>query len=320
LKRAALKAAAQWHAQLCSDDATAGEREAWAIWHAAHETHRWAWQQVELLRGRIQQQREKLPEELAASTFHLASTLPKLRVQRRTVLKTCVFALFGGVTAWGTLHRKPDYQTATGEQQEITLADGTTLLMNSDSAVVINFDAQQRLVRLQRGEIYIRTAKENLAAGEVHRPFIVQTAQGRIRALGTRFTVRQGDERSHVAVLESAVEISPSAAARGYLLHAGEQAEFSTRAVQPLESDYDGDPGWIAGMVVATDWRLADLVTELARYRPGILVCTSEVADLRISGTFPIKDSELALKAIAKALPVQIVQRTRYWVTLAAAG
>lgn len=317
MKREALKAAAQWHAQLGDSDTTAGEREAWAIWHAAHETHRWAWQQVEALRGRIQVQRENLPEELVASTFHIANTLPKPRVQRRTILKVCVFAIFGGATAWGSLRRQPDYQTATGKQEEITLADGTTLLLNSDSAVMISYDAQQRLVHLQRGEIYIRTAK--LANGEAYRPFIVQTAQGRVRALGTRFTVRQRDNDSHVSVLESAVEITPSASTRAIILHAGEQAEFSAKAVQQLGNIEQTDPGWIAGMVIATDWRLADLVTELARYRPGILVCSPDIAELRISGAFPIQDGELALRAIAKALPVQIVERTRYWVTLAPA-
>ena len=73
---------------------------------------------------------------------------------------------------------------------------------------------------------------------------------------------------------------------------------------------------WTEGMLVINDRALRDVLHELARYRRGHLSCTDDVANLRISGTFPIDDTDLAVLAIAKVLPVTVVSRTRYWVTL----
>ena len=39
-------------------------------------------------------------------------------------------------------------------------------------------------------------------------------------------------------------------------------------------------------------------------------------ADLLISGAFQLRDTDLVLSAVAQALPVNVVYRTRYWVTL----
>jgi len=41
------------------------------------------------------------------------------------------------------------------------------------------------------------------------------------------------------------------------------------------------------------------------------------VADLRITGSFPLHDTTLALNALLPTLPVQIEQRTPWWVTVA---
>ncbi|MNR52439.1 fec operon regulator FecR [compost metagenome] len=64
--------------------------------------------------------------------------------------------------------------------------------------------------------------------------------------------------------------------------------------------------------------RLADLVDELGRYRSGHLGVAADVADLRITGSFPLNDTDLALTSLLPTLPVQIEQRTPWWVTVVA--
>ncbi|MNC75429.1 fec operon regulator FecR [compost metagenome] len=71
-------------------------------------------------------------------------------------------------------------------------------------------------------------------------------------------------------------------------------------------------------MLVVDNARLEDLVREIGRYRPGHLGVAPEVADLRITGSFPLKDTNLALNALLPTLPVQIEQHTQWWVTVAA--
>jgi transmembrane sensor len=78
-----------------------------------------------------------------------------------------------------------------------------------------------------------------------------------------------------------------------------------------------GADAWTRGMLVVDNARLEDLVREIGRYRPGHLGVAPEVADLRITGSFPLRNTDLALNALLPTLPVQIQQHTQWWVTVA---
>ena len=69
-------------------------------------------------------------------------------------------------------------------------------------------------------------------------------------------------------------------------------------------------------MLVLDNVRLADMISELNRYQRGHLGVAPEVADLRITGSFPLNNVERALNALLPTLPVQIQQRTPWWVTV----
>ena len=62
--------------------------------------------------------------------------------------------------------------------------------------------------------------------------------------------------------------------------------------------------------------RLADFLAELSRYRRGRLNCDAKVADLLISGSYPLNDSERILDMLEVALPVKVQRFTRYWVNV----
>jgi transmembrane sensor len=73
-------------------------------------------------------------------------------------------------------------------------------------------------------------------------------------------------------------------------------------------------------MLVVRDQRLADVVAELARHRPGFLRCAPEVADLRVSGALSLRDTDAALQALSERLPITVQRVTRYWVSVGPAG
>ncbi|MFD2980294.1 iron dicitrate transport regulator FecR, partial [Klebsiella pneumoniae] len=77
-----------------------------------------------------------------------------------------------------------------------------------------------------------------------------------------------------------------------------------------------GQDAWSNGLLVANRQRLDDFLAELGRYRQGWLRCDPAIAGLRISGTFSIDDTDSALRALEASLPVQRLERTRYWVTV----
>lgn len=97
-----------------------------------------------------------------------------------------------------------------------------------------------------------------------------------------------------------------------------QRADFSRAAVappQPLDANADG---WARGQLVAADMPLGEFLDELARYRPGVLRCAPEVASLRLSGVYPLHDTDRVLAALPSVLPVQVRVRP-WWVTVEAA-
>lgn len=314
------KEAVAWYARLCSGFATEADHEEWRSWHRAHPEHQRAWKRFEIMQATLQ----RVPGHVAASTLRAAQP------DRRRVLRG-IGAVAGGVSlAWvswqvagadGGWHAwLADYRTGTGEQRSVTLADGSQLMLNTATSVDVSIDGKHRLVVLRSGEILVQTAKHNGVPGVLHtdsRPFLVETPHGRILALGTRFTVRSDGERTVVSVLEDAVEVRASGAPGQVVrLEAGQQVAFSGNGV---DAPQPADPmlaGWEHGSLVVNDRRLADVVGELARYRRGRLVCDPAVADIRVSGAFPVMDTDKALAVIARAFPVRVASMTRYWVSL----
>lgn len=99
------------------------------------------------------------------------------------------------------------------------------------------------------------------------------------------------------------------------VLREGEQAWFDGQQVHDLQAG-DGDAdAWTDGVLVARSMPLVQFVEQLARYWPGYLACDPRVAQLRISGVFSLKDTDRSLDLVRKTWPVQLKQRTRYWVT-----
>ena len=79
-----------------------------------------------------------------------------------------------------------------------------------------------------------------------------------------------------------------------------------------------GADAWTQGMLTVIEWRLADFVSELRRYRPGVLRCADAVADLRLSGAFRVDDTDTLLENLGASLPVKVRYLTRYWVSIEA--
>ena len=144
----------------------------------------------------------------------------------------------------------------------------------------------------------------------------MQTGEGLIRALGTRFVVRQLDRATEVSVEEHAVEVQPHlATATITRVEAGQRLTFSAWQTGIIQAASNAS-AWTQGMLVAVDWRLDRLLGELSRYRHGYLGCAPEVAALRLSGAFPLDDDEAVLDSLQDALPITVRRRTRYWVRI----
>jgi len=306
-QRLALRDAANWYARLGAAPDCPTTQAQWQAWLEQDNLHRWAWQRLETLQSELR----GLPPTLTRNT--LASDLAQ--PGRRVLLKGLVLGLGVSGLAWTGYRQAPlwlaDIRTATGERRHLVLADGTQLTLNTASAVDIRFSAEQRLIVLRAGEILVTTAKDP-------RPLSVRSRHGQMRALGTRFSVRQEDAYTELQVLEHAVAVRNRPDAEELRVDAGQGLRFD---LGPLPAPQPLDPNaseWANGRLVIDNWRLDHALAELQRYRPGLIQCADEVAHLRLSGAYPLDDTDRALAAIAKVLPVRIDQRTRYWIRVRA--
>ncbi|WP_020182113.1 FecR domain-containing protein [Methylotenera sp. 1P/1] len=282
-------------------------------WRKQSQTHEETWQQLVGLSGNL----KSIPKALAHATLDNSEVNRKLQ-SRRLVLKSVLLLAGSGTLAYSGYQFTPwqqmiaDHGTAVGEQRKIMLADGTELHLNTDSAVDIHFDAQQRQIKLLKGEVLITTGHQSYD----HRPFSIQTTHGNVRALGTRFLVHQQENTTFVAVYESAVEVRPIASNKATRLKVGEQLSFDTsQAYGIMQADQDLS-AWSDGVIVAKELRLADFAKELDRYRSGKIICNASVVNLKISGVFPINDPDRVIKTLENTLPIVAEKRMHFWITL----
>lgn len=299
--------AADWMIRF--DQGTLGpdEQQAFDRWRGQSPAHIAAWHRAEGVMHSI----NSIPAPTRASALRELAG-----VERRRALKLALM-LAAGPAAWAAW-RMPwaewnaDLRTATGEQRRELLPDGTALVLNTASAVTLAFSDSERRLRLWSGEILVSTGRD---PSPHYRPFIVETAQGTVRALGTRFTVRLLPDLTRVGVLEHAVEIR--AAGTSTRVEAGQMAAFGVQGVMGGVQQQGVAPAlWEEGLFLAQKLPLADLLAELGRYRKGVLRCHPEVAGMLVSGAFSVSDTDAALRLLTRSLPLRIRSWSRYWVSV----
>lgn len=306
--------AVQWLVRLQSPDVTMHTHDACQQWRSESELHERAWQHIESFRSQL----ESFDSSLAARTLvHAANASGQ---QRRRAIKLLGGLLFAGGLGWVASRSTPaipllaDHVTEPGERRTLELPDHSKIVLGSDTALNIRFNQHERLLVLVKGDILISTALDPKAKSyESARPFIVQTEEGRMRALGTRFEVRQRNTGSNLAVYEGAVEVRPRDADGARIVRAGERMRVARNIFYPTEALLDAS-SLETGMLVAREMPLQDFIVELNRYRRGHLSCDPAVAELKVSGIYPLKDTERVLDMLLRTMPLETYTLTKYWV------
>lgn len=307
-----LEEAAQWAMTFQYDTPTEQDHQAFQRWCSQSPAHQAAWSRTQAVFHVF----EQLPPEIGKEAVKKLARRHNTRRQTLRVLGTLLFAAPLGVLG---LTQAPwrrwaaDVATGTGEFKPVVLPDGSQLVLNTRSAVNIALSDTERRLRLVAGEILVTTHADSFASP---RPFLVDTSAGVIRALGTRFNVRQLDANTfRVAVVEHAVEIRPLAG-QSRRVQAGEQADFDIRGVSTPRPLPEPDVFWARGILLAKNRRLDEVLAELGRYRSGVLRCDPALASLRVSGALSLKDTDAALASLAESLPLRVVTYSPYWVEL----
>ena len=303
--------AIQWMIKLrfnVADDASTAAFERWLHTSAEHQQ---VWQRVATMNDEF----SHLPAQVGRHALHGA----RRRISRREGLKLLgLVAGAAGLTWFGRDYTPlpalmADYRTATGERRWVALNDGSRIQLNSASALDTAFTQERRLVQLRQGEILVNPGADT-------RPFWVQTRDGYLRALGTRFLVREEPQGTMLAVQQGTVAVFADNHAAGarQVINPGEQVLFDRSGIRSLVANGLDPWAWSEGVISARDMRLDAFLAELGRYRNGLLRCSEAVAGLRVSGTYQLDDTDEVLGLVAHSLKLDVTYRSRYWVTVTA--
>ena len=299
--REVARAAAQWLALLESGEATDDDHTRLQHWRSSDHRHENAWQKIQLLRRRF----SGLPSALAMATLDRPDPARRAALKRALGLAALVPA------AWLISRQLPldawraDLHTGTGEHSQLQLADGSSLQLNTDSAV--NIDLVARQLTLVRGEMALKVPGDSA--------LMINAPYGRISVSRSEVCLRLGERECRVSVVSGAVQLQPLQGP-ALMLSQGQQVSLQASGAGRVAAFDALMPGWREGVLMAQNQPLGDFLRELGRYRSGILRWDPALESLRITGSFRLDNTDQVLSLLAASLPIDVHTRTRFWVSL----
>lgn len=223
---------------------------------------------------------------------------PPARWKWAASLAAGVLILAGGAW-WAHIASRDVYQTTVGEQRTLELADGSIVYLNTLSKLEVRFTDTARSVRLLDGQALFKVHHDTT------RPFVVESGDTRIQAVGTQFDVYRKLQQTRVAVLEGVVRISPPAenAEQSKLLRAGDNVDIALDGKitqRPAVAPPDASP-WRQRRLVFREDTLGDIAAEFNRYNASlkIRVLGEAANNQHFSGTFDADAPEALMQTLA---------------------
>lgn len=182
------------------------------------------------------------------------------------------------------------YSTPIGGFQQVPLADGSQIEINTDSRVKVDYSEAERHIALAHGEAYFQVAKN------ASRPFRVETVEWVVTAIGTAFTVNVGKDMVDVIVTEGRIRIDPLGVTpqrhKPVYAQAGQAVRLRTsKDAAPIVQQLDGREieaalGWRDGLLTFEGQPLPDVAAEMNRYNRLQMVVHPSAAHVTIDGSF----------------------------------
>ena len=320
IPEAILEQASVWYARMHDSDLQESQgcqlKAQFNTWLLADPLHRVAYEDMSSLWD-VLTHSELSENDLILDEPTVQKTFIK-RVSRPFYAAVASVALFVAVAGAGwqqnwPLHLQSDYYSNVGEQKVVQLDDNSEIILNTNSAIKVNYTNQFREVVLLQGEARFNVAKNN------ERPFVVNTTQGTVTVTGTQFNVSLYNDSATVSLFEGSVALTSNQASKlRKNLFSNQQAKLFSMGIGAV-SEFDPAVvnAWQRGQLVFYSTALSEVVAKLNRYRKGKIIITDDsLNNLQISGVFSINDPDAALKMITETLAVKQTRLTDYLVML----
>ncbi|WIO75069.1 FecR domain-containing protein [Porticoccaceae bacterium LTM1] len=220
------------------------------------------------------------------------------------------------------------YVSRVGEQKLIELEDGSSVMMNTGTEIIVEMTDQHRAVILNRGEAYFSIA------GDPERPFNVSVGDRSVTVLGTEFNVKKQNNGFILAVNEGLVavhaEYEPVNAQSEQIsldvddgarmldlqqrrFGAGMVAEFNVD--ERMTTVYKPESikkfvGWKSGVIRFEGVPMSEVVMELNRYSgKKILIKDQSVFNIIIFASVNVNNISEAINMLDVAYPIDVIHQ-----------
>lgn len=222
------------------------------------------------------------------------------RPVRRTLLKplaaaaVLLLAVGVGLQSDLLLRLRADHLTEVGQRQNLELADGSRILLNTDTALSSRIDDQQRSARLYQGEAYFDVAHDR------SRPFEVDAGPVQVSVRGTAFAVRYLGDEAEVSVERGEVDLRSREDNARVSLSAGDSIRIGPAGFGDRRHGQADQLAWVKGRLVFEDCPMREVLAELRRYYPGWIISTDErLGERTVTGNYRLDDPLGVVRSLA---------------------
>ncbi len=344
-----LEQATKWFLRVRSEAAQVEDLPALKDWLDADPLHKLAYQQVratwsalgtlsstpEVMLGR----RDALDD--AHKVYLRRWSVPK-KVSRYIPLAASIIVAIVGALTWMHTQRGV-YTTDVSERRTLTLEDGSVVTLDAKSRVRVQYEANQRVIALERGQARFDVAKDPT------RPFRVNAGDQTVIALGTQFNVELVSGNVLVSMIEGHVAVTGIEAASAQPLQSlrlsqndGSKAASAPPGSQPQarvetpgqiaslppmvelkageglrvrsngqavvlpKIDVDRATAWQSGKMYFDNEPLGNAAERINRYSTLQISVDPSVQGVNVNGIFNAGDSNAFVEAICTYFPVQV--------------
>ena len=235
---------------------------------------------------------------------------PNIKRSRRGLGLALLFLLLLGALAylyWPLMQRLgSELHTDAGERRSVRLADGSTLHLDSASAMNVDLRARTRVLQLVQGQVYLEVKLDG-------RALEVQVDDARIQVFGTRLMVARHAGHDELVVFNGKAMIVQGADQR--LVAAGERVTFNEARIEPVhKADVKAADAWRMGQLRARDMPLGEVIERLASYQGRrVWMMDEQTAYRRVSGDFNLDRPGETLQALAAGQQLQLYDVLGQW-------
>lgn len=312
--------ALDWYLRIHSPSAAVSDFDAFTLWLEANDQHRMVYDRLEDQLMAIEDivDRQALIAELETSLKPLAAFKSDHNVvdasdrfsRRRfiagiTALAASVAIGFQLMPLSNNPIKPLEYMTAKGEQRSITLADGSQVLLNSDSKIRVAFEENARKTELLYGQAKYSIAKDK------DRPFTIDTGDRTVRVVGTVFDVLRHNKETRVTVSEGVVEVKPNEhalATAAERLTQGMQLTHHDGALKSTITNVNLNQAmsWQYGQLTYQNAALKDVIADLGRYFDTRIGLSPALNNSAFSGVLLTNDLEANLALLESSLSIKV--------------